>query len=206
MNGLEDIWKTLCSRYSKDDGLIEKLWEEIESQYSTKNRHYHTLGHIQFMVELARKHQEIVSDMETLLFSTYYHDIIYKALRKDNEEKSAQLAQIRLHQLGVPSQRINKCAHQILATKHHQSNNDNDTKIFLDLDLAILGSSSQDYKNYSRQIRKEFSFYPNFIYRLGRKKVLKYFLNKEYIYHTNEFRKSFEEQSIKNIENELAGL
>lgn len=206
MNDLKKIWKNLCSRYSNDGLLVEKLWKEIDDQYSTKNRHYHTLAHLQFMVDLARKHREVISDMETLLFSIFYHDIIYKAIRKDNEEKSAQLAQIRLHQLGVPYQKINKCARQILATKHHQSNNDQDTKVFLDLDLAILGSSSEDYRDYSRQIRKEFSFYPNFIYRLGRKKVLKYFLNKEYIYHTNVFRNSFEEQSIKNLENELASM
>jgi len=158
------------------------------------------------MMDLALQFRDEISDWDTLRFSVFYHDIIYKARRKDNEEKSAQIAQIRLHQLKVPSFKIAACASQILATKHHQTDGSTDTEFFLDLDIAILGAPHELYRRYAQQIRKEYAIFPNLVYRFGRKKVLQHYLNRNYIFLTKKFREAFEVQAKLNLRTELEGL
>ena len=95
---------------------------------------------------------------------------------------------------------------QIEATKEHQLSPDNDTNILLDLDLSILGKSPVEYKRYSEGIRKEYHIYPDIVYRNGRKKVLKSFLEKDSIFKTAFFRKEYESQAKENLIAELKQL
>lgn len=51
---------------------------------------------------------------------------------------------------------INEVMNQIEATKEHKRSQDNDTNMLLDLDLAVLGDSSESYQKYANAIRKEY--------------------------------------------------
>lgn len=95
---------------------------------------------------------------------------------------------------------------QILATKSHKKSDDEDTNFLLDADLSILGKSPQVYLEYTKQIRKEYSIYPDFLYKPGRKKVLQHFLALENIFKTEYFKNKYESQARENIEFELRSL
>lgn len=60
--------------------------------------------------------------------------------------------------------------------------------------------------NYTKQIRKEYSIYPDFLYKPGRKKVLEHFLQLENIFKTDYFKTKYEVQARKNIESEWRNL
>src|SRR5262249_20071392 len=95
----------------------------------------------------------------------------------------------------------------ILATKHHRGADLSwDMKAFLDLDTSILGAPEEIYKEYSRAIRKEYSWIPDVLYREGRMKVLNDFLEREYIYCTDEIRAKYEIQARHNIAEEVIAL
>lgn len=83
---------------------------------------------------------------------------------------------------------------------------DNDTNLFIDADMAIVGAPAKDYINYSEQIRKEYSIFPDFMYKPGRKKVLQHFMDMDYIFKTLHFREKFEEHALKNLLAELERL
>jgi predicted metal-dependent HD superfamily phosphohydrolase len=100
-------------------------------------------------------------------------------LRSDNEEKSAGLAVERLGLLSLDEIQISKCNSQILATKSHMISNDNDTNLFTDADLSILGQDWNAYLQYAANIRKEYGMYTDSVYNAGRTKVLKHFLEME---------------------------
>ncbi|MEK6482321.1 hypothetical protein WJR50_32580 [Catalinimonas sp. 4WD22] len=206
MDNLRIIWHELSSKYSSNTKLVESLWEEIEKSYTDKKRHYHNLAHLAYMIGKAMECKDKLADLDTLLFSIFYHDIIYSTKRKDNEEKSAEVAQNRLTSLGVPTSKTAKCQQQILATKHHQDNNDSDTNYLVDFDLAILGESLEKYHDYAKKIRKEYSMYPDFLYKKGRKKALQHFLAMEVIFKTAEFRNDYEQQARENLKIELQQL
>jgi len=92
---LKETYINLLTKYSSNDNLIIDLWSEIEISYSNKKRHYHTLQHLDnLLLQLVPLKSEI-KNWDTILFSLYYHDIIYNSLKSDNEEKSAQVAASR---------------------------------------------------------------------------------------------------------------
>ena len=199
---LHQNFKDLFQKYNQDNSLQENLWLEIETYYTSKKRHYHTLSHLENLFQELLPIQENVEDWETVQFSIFYHDIIYNASRNDNEEKSAILAIERLNKIGINEDQILKCNHQILMTKSHEIS-DNDTNYFTDADLSILGKNWETYEEYFKQIRKEYRIYPDFMYNRGRKKALKHFLEMERIFKTDYFFRKYEKQARLNLEKEL---
>ena len=202
----ERAYKKELGSVTNDERLISDLWNEIQTQYAKSTRYYHNLSHLDKLTTLLSKVFEKIQDWQTVVFSIAYHDIIYDSLKKDNEEKSAALASQRLMKLGISEGQREKCIAQILATKGHQIAEEGDTNYFTDADLAILGSVSEEYKQYTKWIRKEYKFYPDLIYKPGRKKVLQHFLQMPFIYKTDHFRMLFEEKARVNMENELKEL
>ena len=200
---LEETFKSLAHRYQSDTQDAEKLWKELVMNYSAGNRHYHTLSHLHYLLIQISTCQNTITDLDAVLFALYYHDAVYDVLRKDNEEKSALLAEKRMTTLIVPHRRIVLCKQHILATKIHTLSANPDTNLFTDADLSILGEDWNTYCNYSNQVRKEYSVYPDLLYKPGRKKVLKHFLQMERIFKTNSFFNTYETQARKNIEKEF---
>lgn len=200
---LKEKFTALGLSYTEDRDLINSLWQEIETQYSEKGRHYHNLLHLENMFLELETVKSTIGDLTAISFSVFYHDVIYDATSKSNEEKSALFAADRLQKLDLDQNIISKVSEQILATKSHQKAVDTDTNYLLDADLAILGKELSVYMEYTRQIRKEYSIYPDLLYKPGRRKVLRHFLELENIFKTEKFRDQYELQARENIAEEL---
>ncbi len=204
---LQQSFVQLCSTFTQEETFVSELWMEIDRNYSAKSRHYHTLGHLENLLRQANIYQSAIEDYQVLQFSIWYHDIIYKATRKDNEYQSAEKAKLRLTQLGLSSPRIDRCVTQILLTQTHQVEQaPSDDQYLIDFDLSILGGDWESYEEYAQQVRKEFKIYPNFLYRKGRKKALKTFLEKERIYSTPVYYEKLETKARANLQREIDNL
>ncbi|HEY8968649.1 MAG TPA: hypothetical protein VIM64_06140, partial [Puia sp.] len=140
----------LAAAWRDDAAMAESFWQEIEAAYTKKGRYYHTLQHLENMLGQLEEVKHLIGDWNVVLFSLFYHDIVYKALRKDNEEKSAELAEKRMAQLGVGATAIGACVEQVLATKGHGISPSADTNYFTDADLSILGAEAAAYDAYAR--------------------------------------------------------
>ncbi|CAI8899094.1 hypothetical protein [Chryseobacterium sp. IT-36CA2] len=200
---LKNQFEQLCSPFTEDQQLIHDLWKEIETRYSEKGRHYHNLLHLENMFREFKAVKMNISDFTALSFSVFYHDIIYDATSKANEEKSAAKAEKRLAELHMHQDTISIISEQILATKSHQRSDQKDINYLLDADLSVLGKDFNTYLEYTQNIRKEYSIYPDFLYKPGRKKVLKHFLELESIFKTEHFKEKYEVQAKENIAKEL---
>jgi predicted metal-dependent HD superfamily phosphohydrolase len=203
---LKETFIQSIGRYTTNEKLVVQLWNEVEANYSGKKRHYHTLLHLENLLQQLHNVKEQIKDWDTVLFTLYYHDIIYNPLKTTNEEKSAEFAQNRMQSVGVPQPIVDNCVNQILATKKHLLSTDNDTNFFTDADLSILGQPWEVYEKYYHQVRKEYALYPDLIYNPGRKKVLHHFLQMQQIFKTNYFFERFEAQAKENAEKELLQL
>ena len=200
---LQKIFVKLVSKYSTDANLIQSFWQEIELAYSDKSRHYHNLSHLENMYNQLSEVEDLIDDFEVVLFSLFYHDVVYNSSKKDNEERSADLARERMQILGVSEYRILKCVAQILETKGHSISEDKDTNFFTDADLSILGLDWDLYSEYAQNVRKEYNNYPTIIYKMGRRKVLRHFLEMERIFKTEYFFDKFEVSARENLKREL---
>lgn len=203
---LKDTFFRLLNGYTADQEQIATLWSEIEQRYTEPGRHYHTLDHLSNLLEQLTAVKSKIRDWETVLFSLYYHDVVYDAQRPDNEEQSAELAEVRMRAIGIPEATIEACTAQILATKSHTVSENSDTNYFTDADLSILGQSWEIYRGYYRQIRQEYACYPDAVYNAGRKNVLEKFLLMEHLFKTVHFQQALERQARANIAQELTEL
>ena len=201
---MKEKFLNLMKKYSDNENYNLECWNEIEKNYSSKSRYYHNLEHIENMFVELNNVESKINDLDTLLFSVYYHDIIYKSTKKDNELQSALIFKKRISKTSFV--KLSKCMAQIEATKEHKLSNDNDTNLLLDIDLSILGKSTNEYQKYCDNIRKEYHIYPDFMYKKGRKKVLKSILELDSIYKTDFFKQKFENQAKENLRQELNQL
>ena len=148
---LTDTFLQLVNKYSKDKELSTNLWLEIFTKYSEPKRQYHTIDHLEAIISDLTEVKSRVSDWDTMLFTVFYHDIIYKASSNTNEGDSAKLAMQRLSEIGYPAEKVAKCANMILSTKKHEQSEDSDTNYLIDTDLAILGKSSYAYRKINNK-------------------------------------------------------
>lgn len=195
-----------CFLFTQDHDCIEQSWLQIEKKYSEKRRYYHNLKHLENMFLELDAVKDQISNFTNISFSVFYHDVIYDASSKVNEEKSAEFAKLRLAKLKLSSSFIEKISDQIVATKSHQPSEYQDTNYLLDADLSILGKDRETYLDYTKNIRKEYSIYPDFLYKPGRKKVLQHFLELENIFKTNDFKEKYEVKAKENILFEIENL
>ncbi|WP_428741230.1 HD domain-containing protein [Tenacibaculum sp.] len=200
---LKDTFLSLLSNYSNNNSLHNILWEEIAHNYSNEQRYYHTLEHLESLLVQLTEVKDKINHWDTILFTLFYHDVIYNSLKSTNEEKSADLAVKRMQQLHVPKPIIEDCKNQILATKTHKLSEDSDTNYFIDTDLSVLGKSWEIYSQYYKNVRKEYAIYPNLIYNPGRKKALTHFLDMDKIFKTEYFYQKFEKTARENIQREI---
>ncbi|WP_405294812.1 hypothetical protein [Algibacter sp. Ld11] len=205
---LQNEWQQLASKFSKNDGEIDALWKEIKTQYQLKTKHYHSLSHINSMIIQAKENEQSIEDYDAFLFAIWYHDIVYKASKKDNENQSARFAEKRLKTLNIKETTSITIQKLIVSTKNHQIilNKNRDNAFLLDIDLSILGSDWATYQEYTQNIRNEYNIYPNFIYNKGRKQILKQFLNRDTLFFTEKYQLKFENQARQNILREIEQL
>ncbi|WP_428228573.1 HD domain-containing protein [Flavobacterium sp.] len=176
-------------------------WLNLEKAYSGKSRHYHNLTHIKDMILSFETYSGKLKSPNEILFSIFYHDYVYVSSKKDNELKSAEYAlSILPENVKLDKQLVFDA---ICATQQHQHNENEDINWLIDFDLKILARDWEDYKTYFEQIRKEYRIYPDLLYKPGRAKALKHFLEHEFIFQTEEFRSLYEEKARENIESEI---
>lgn len=203
---LQERFRKTCSAFSADHTLTGDLWLEIENLYTEKSRHYHTLEHLEHMFRELDAVNASIQDSDLISFSVFYHDAVYDASSKSNEKNSAALAEKRLRQLQLSPASLRQITEQIIATQLHECSDSADTNYLLDADLSVLGKGSAVYQEYTERIRKEYSIYPDFLYRPGRKKVLRHFLDMDRIFKTEEFIMKYEHQARENIRREWETL
>lgn len=159
---LKDTFYNLLNNYSSDNELIDSLWYEIYVNYNLPDRHYHNLSHLENVITELLPIKEKIKDWDTVLYSVFYHDLVYKSTNNKNEEDSAIIAGQRLGEIDYSNEKILKCRDMIIATKGHSMSSNSDTNYFIDADLSILGKGWVTYFEYSEKIRKEYSIYPFF--------------------------------------------
>ena len=186
---------------------IDLLFEQLVTAYTKADRHYHNLNHISHvLIPIERFKLELQNPIAVKL-AAWFHDFVYDSQASDNEFQSARLAKELLRELNISPSTIDRTQQLILATKGHQIDpNDVDRSIFLDADLAILGSNPVQYQNYARSIRKEYSWVPDAEYQIGRTQVLENFLQRDRLYCTDLLFDELESIARLNLIQEITKL
>ncbi len=204
MPNLSEIFTKTLSLCGVDEYTTKSRWTEIEIYYSHPDRYYHNLDHLEHCYNELVAIKNKLEDWECIKVALFYHDIVYKVTSNKNEEDSANLARLRMKNFSWSKARVERCISHVLSTKWHSYSDDSDSNYFTDSDLSILGNSPSIYSRYCADIRKEYSIFPDFIYKPGRRKVIKRFLEMDRIFKTQYFYEQFEAQARINLSEELS--
>ena len=200
---LKEAFYTLFSAYSQDDDFIKSSWQEIANAHQQKGRYYHNLKHLEHLYRCLVLVKKEIQDWEIVLIAIFYHDYVYNILKKDNEKQSAKKAALILDKLSFDKTRIDLCVEMINETKGHSISDNTDINHFTDADLSILGGDWQLYKTFAENVRQEYRFYPDFMYKKGRLNMLNHFLMMPRIFKTHYFFNQFETKARENLQREI---
>jgi predicted metal-dependent HD superfamily phosphohydrolase len=180
------------------------LRAELVAAYTAPGRLYHDLRHIETLLGLAADCAGEIADRDAVDAAIWFHDAVYDTRRSDNEERSAALAAERLTG-ATDSDRVARIAAMIRATAGHampdfaEAAATHDCALFLDMDLAILGSREADFDAYETAVRREYAWVNDEQWRVGRRAVLTGFLARPSVYASARFRASHEAAARRNL-------
>ncbi|MUG95747.1 HD domain-containing protein [Scytonema sp. UIC 10036] len=204
INQLLERWQHLLASFEVTPDIAQVTFTQIVTAYSSPKRYYHTLEHIEYILNIIESLQDKTQNLEVVQLAAWFHDLVYDTQAHDNEERSAKYASHLLASLRLSSRIIATVSRLILSTKFHQAApNDIDCQVLLDADLAILGSPPVEYGNYAVAIRQEYAWVPQAEYLAGRKQVLQQFLQRDRIYYTPFMFQAFELSARSNILQEI---
>ncbi|KAK4121478.1 hypothetical protein N657DRAFT_107514 [Parathielavia appendiculata] len=187
--------------------------EELTALYSAPTRHYHSLNHITALLALLSAHRHRFADPDAVEAAIWFHDAIYDARAQGsaNEKHSADLAVARLAGL-VDARRLGWIRTVIEATATHtlptglDDGEASDAALFLDMDLSILGADEVEFDEYEAAVRREYQFVDDEGWRAGRAAVLRNFLKRQRLYHSDLFRGLYENAARRNLTRSLRRL
>jgi predicted metal-dependent HD superfamily phosphohydrolase len=215
---LSQNWQELW-RFRSIDTLnhqeIDRVFQLLVAAYTQPDRYYHNITHIHHVLTIIDRYKNLpierisqrIQEPISVLLAAWFHDFVYDPQASDNESQSAKLAGELLENIGESTELIDRVQQLIMATQGHQLNPlDRDLCIFIDADLAILGTDSERYQTYARSIRHEYHWVAAELYCPGRIKVLETFLQRDRIYQTELLFNQLEPAARVNIQQELLFL
>ncbi|MEX0269362.1 hypothetical protein AB3R30_09470 [Leptolyngbyaceae cyanobacterium UHCC 1019] len=184
----------------------ETLYARLCACYAEPHRHYHTLHHLQECFTHFEQIREYADHPAAVELAIWFHDAIYETTRKDNEAKSAEWARASAIAHGLPEEIGAHVDSLIMVTKHDIEPTNRDAEVLVDVDLGILAATPERFDRYERQVRAEYSWVPEPIYRQERGKILQAFLGRSQIYSTPPFHQHYETKARQNLIRSLAKL
>ena len=190
-----DLWSRLGAQ-----GSGASIFAQLAAAYAEPERAYHTAEHIRDCLaelDLSRDLAQYPDEVEAAL---WFHDAVYRPGASDNEDQSAELARTALSVGAVPHEVADRTAALVLATRHAGLPISPDEQLICDIDLSILGREPGIFDAFERQIRHEYAWVPEPMYRRERSAVLSGFLRRRSIYQTDQFRQRYEASARANLE------
>ena len=197
----EDLPRRSWQRSWAALGLIapEGLMRRLMDAWAEPQRHYHSLQHLRECLALLEPALDLAQHPGEVELALWFHDAVYAPQGKDNEARSADWACDALAQAGAGSAVQQRVRALIMATCHDAVPVDDDARLLVDIDLAILGADPARFAEYDAQVREEYRWVPDWLYRRKRKEVLAGFLARPAIYGTERFRDRFEGRARENL-------
>lgn len=150
-------------------------FDALLAAYGGADRHYHSDRHILACLEHFDRWRQLARRPDLVELALWTHDLVYDTQRQDNEAASAASTERWLDQAGLAALRP-ALRELIMATCHQAPPGDADAALVVDLDLAILAAPAPVYARYEADVRAEYAWVPEPLFRAGRGKLLRQLL------------------------------
>jgi len=195
-----DTWRDL--RLPVPDAVLPALL----ARWAEPHRRYHTLQHLGECLALLAAHRALAVHPGEVAVALWFHDAVYDTARHDNEAASADWAGRVLREAGAAQDVVARVDALILAPRHSQVPATPDERLLVDIDLAILGAAPARFDEYERQIRDEYAFVPDDVFRDKRADILRGFLARPALFSTAALAARLEAPARANLARAIARL
>jgi predicted metal-dependent HD superfamily phosphohydrolase len=209
MQELYQQWQDLCDGLSIVPEMAAAMGRDLLTRYGENGRFYHNRDHLYHVLTTIKAICAPARPDLALLLAAWYHDAVYDLRAADNEAQSTALARQQLQAAGLDRELVDEVARLILLTEKHEVTEagislrkQENGRILLDADLAILGAEPDHYRQYAQAIRQEYAFVPEAEYRQDRAKILRRLLDRQPLYYT-PFMQAYSRQARRNLTAEL---
>jgi predicted metal-dependent HD superfamily phosphohydrolase len=183
-----------------------RLYDELMARYAEPHRHYHTAQHLDECLALYDEIGALAEHPAEVELALWFHDAIYQPRRSDNEAASADWARRAALGAGVGAQAAERVHALVMATRHDAVPQGRDQEVLVDIDLSILGAPPARFDEYERQVRAEYAWVPEFLFRRKRRAILGQFMARPAIYATAPLGERLEARARANLARSLARL
>ena len=186
--------------------VLLRDFEDLIARYSEPHRRYHTVRHLEECFEKLAEVRALAEHPAEVEIALWYHDAIYDTRSKENEAESAALARAKVLAAGGVEKSASRISQLIMATRHDVVPNGKDAKLLVDVDLSILGATAERFDEYEQQVREEYSWVPESVFRKERRRILQTILARPSIFNTQLFIDRYEAQARNNLERSITRL
>ena len=197
------LLKKIIKKFFYNKKYNKEIFQKISKAY-TKERYYHTLRHVFYMLDNIKDFDLNNKEQAKLELAIWFHDYIYNAQNTHNEVLSTFHFIGYAEAIGIRKKDIIEIRNLILDTKHEINPKTKLGKIICDLDLREFVSERQPLN--TEEVRKEYSHISDEEFYKGRTEFLKSMLKKTHIYHTTLYREIFEKKAKQNLITELNNI
>jgi predicted metal-dependent HD superfamily phosphohydrolase len=198
-------WTDLVRRHTTDPAA-EATGRALLHAWSEPHRRYHGLSHLRGILSRVEELVDYATDADAVRLAAWYHDAVYQC-RKDDEERSAQLAEADLAALLITPSLVAEVGRLVrLTVKHNPADDDCNGQVLCDADLATLGSAPEHYQANTDAIRAEYAHVSQPAFRDGRASQVRQMLASSSVFHTPLARSRWECQARENLADELRDL
>jgi predicted metal-dependent HD superfamily phosphohydrolase len=180
------------------------VFAELLARHSEPTRAYHTCQHLEECFAQFARARSLADRPGEVQLALWFHDAIYDTRSSRNEDESADWADAVLESAGAAPEMRERIRALILATRHAGDPGSADARLTVDIDLSILGAPAERFAQYEAQVRQEYAWVPDPVYRAARARILAGFLERPAIFATQDFRSRLEAQARRNLRDSLA--
>ena len=184
----------------------------LRARYAEPHRAYHTQAHVDGMLAGLKELGDAIVHPAAVELAIWYHDAIYDPAATDNEARSAALLRAELDGLAEPAL-LDQAERLVRATADHAVPDTlpaalgADAALFLDLDMAVLGTDRPAFAAYERGIAAEFVPVHGLLpFRSGRARFLRSMLERRRLFLSDRFHLHCDAAARRNMREALAWL
>ncbi|MFH1505907.1 MAG: pantetheine-phosphate adenylyltransferase [archaeon] len=190
----------------KADATPDEEYGRLLAAYKKGHRSYHAMPHIVSGLDDIAEAAHLMDNPDQVMFAWYYHDFVQRIKSRVDEKRSAEAAYGAAKNALLSDEFADNVRGLCMVTSHNIKPKTKDEMYMADIDLSIFGRSAEEFDEYERKVREEYSYVPEAEFRERRAGILQRFLDRDSIYYTDFFKEKYETQARANLKRSIAKL
>uniref|UniRef100_A0A182QVA4 Uncharacterized protein n=1 Tax=Anopheles farauti TaxID=69004 RepID=A0A182QVA4_9DIPT len=199
---METIWDNICTALELSPETSDRWLCKLRTQYAQIHRHYHTKDGL-----IRRKVPHLTGASICLQLAALFQYYHFEA-DKDCVARNCEAVEEFFADAQLDNKTLLGNVKRLLGDLQTDAGDlsEHDIHFFQDLDLLVLGTPREEYKEYTQQLRSECPAEDVGSYDKMRLKLLQTLSRIPCIYLTKEFSDRYESIARNNIEQEINDL